>query len=306
MSSMMAPSWQELATSPDWEAARRQALALLRAAAHGQNAPPSSTEDRVSTALARRLAFDAGGLPSLQRLLHSEALRAASARTGDLEAAAIQVGLRLKRSRGAWRVPFMDYLRAAPAEPGWHLVEHGVAGGWVHLTEPEARRLVAEAEGLRILRSHHDETPDPGGPLRDILESLGDDLRLLAPPRTTPQGPAEVQRFPPCMRRLHDNVHAGEPVRHEARFALVAFLHGAGMDREAILDLFHVRSDFDASETAYQVRHITGDGGTPYSPPSCATLQLEGLCPLQERDRLCRAVRHPLGYYRARHPEAPP
>jgi DNA primase large subunit len=101
------------------------------------------------------------------------------------------------------------------------------------------------------------------------------------------------------MRRLDQAIGGGEPVDRSARFALTAFLHGAGLAAEQIMQRFAGRGDFDAGETAYQVRHVTGANGRPaYQAPGCAKMQALGLCPLKERDGLCHAIRHPSAYYR--------
>jgi DNA primase large subunit len=48
----------------------------------------------------------------------------------------------------------------------------------------------------------------------------------------------------------------------------------------------------------YQVEHISGGGGTEYTPPSCMTMKTYGLC--VNRDFYCKNVSHPLSYYRSR------
>jgi len=94
---------------------------------------------------------------------------------------------------------------------------------------------------------------------------------------------------------------AGQNMPHAGRFALASFLSFIGMPVEEIIKLFCSSPDFDHSKTAYQVRHITGDGlGKRYTPPECATMRTNGLC--FEPDELCngRRVTHPLTYYRIR------
>jgi DNA primase large subunit len=51
----------------------------------------------------------------------------------------------------------------------------------------------------------------------------------------------------------------------------------------------------------YQIEHISGKQGTPaYKCPACDTMQTNGLC-LGKENSLCKKVKHPLGYYQAKH-----
>jgi DNA primase large subunit len=114
-------------------------------------------------------------------------------------------------------------------------------------------------------------------------------------------GEVSILKFPPCMKKLVAMTQAGQNMPHAGRFALTSFLSFIGMPVDDIIKLFSSSPDFDLSKTAYQVRHITGEGlGKRYTPPECATMRTNGLC--FEPDELCngRRVRHPLTYYRIR------
>jgi DNA primase large subunit len=128
------------------------------------------------------------------------------------------------------------------------------------------------------------------------------------------RGPIRMDWFPPCLRKMRRTLEAGENLSHAGRFALAAFLHRVGADRETIVDAFRGAPDFDESITRYQVEHITQHGGGEgYRPPECATLRSHGLCVRdgdptaaapedRQRDDRCfdERLQHPLQYYRNR------
>ena len=62
------------------------------------------------------------------------------------------------------------------------------------------------------------------------------------------------------------------------------------------MEVYQRSPDFDIEKTLYQVEHISGSSGTEYTPPSCATMETNGLC--VNRAALCERVGSPLGYYR--------
>jgi DNA primase large subunit len=100
--------------------------------------------------------------------------------------------------------------------------------------------------------------------------------------------------FPPCIKKMLEQVAANVNLAHSARFALVSFLIQINMSVDQIVGLFNTSPDFDPEKTRYQVEHIAGSSGTKYKPPSCATMATYGNCPGE--DELCRRIRHPLGY----------
>ena len=114
-------------------------------------------------------------------------------------------------------------------------------------------------------------------------------------------GEVEVEKFPPCMKRLYAMAKSGTNLPHSGRFALTAFLHHIGMSIDDIVKVFSASPDFNESITRYQVRHISGEiSGVEYMPQKCAVMVSEGLC--YNPDELCRKewMTHPLIYYRVK------
>ncbi len=114
-------------------------------------------------------------------------------------------------------------------------------------------------------------------------------------------GEVEVEKFPPCMKRLYSMAKSGINLPHSGRFALTAFLHHIGMSVDDIVKVFSASPDFNESITRYQVRHISGEiSGVEYMPQKCSVMVSEGLC--YNPDDLCRKewMTHPLIYYRVK------
>jgi hypothetical protein len=170
-----------------------------------------------------------------------------------------------------------------------------------------ASRLVQEALRRRI----ESELPKQLPP--EVVKALAADL---APIREIAQamkerysvegtfGKVDLSLMPPCMQHILGQLQRGENAAHNARFAIVTFLHKIGMSSEQIMGLFAQAPDFKEEMTRYQVEHITGvSSGTTYNVPGCDNLQTFNLC---HADDLCRTtfrdgrarVRYPGDYYR--------
>jgi DNA primase large subunit len=114
-------------------------------------------------------------------------------------------------------------------------------------------------------------------------------------------GEVTASNFPPCIQHIIDMLQKHENPTHMGRFAMVSFLNEVGMSETDIASFFQTARDFDLSQTIYQIEHISGKQGTPaYKCPACDTMQTNGLC-LGKNNSLCKKVKHPLGYYQAKH-----
>jgi len=110
------------------------------------------------------------------------------------------------------------------------------------------------------------------------------------------KGIIDYELFPPCMKKLVNELRSGENLSHHARFTIAAFLSRIGMDVNDILDLFKNSPDFNERIARYQVEHIAGLRGSrkQYMPYSCQTMKSLGLCPVPNND--C-GVKNPLVIY---------
>jgi len=114
-------------------------------------------------------------------------------------------------------------------------------------------------------------------------------------------GEVTTSNFPPCIQHIINMIQQHENPTHMGRFSMVSFLHEIGMPETEIASIFQTVRDFDLSQTMYQIEHISGKQGTQaYKCPACDTMLTNGLC-LGKENSLCKKVKHPLGYYQAKH-----
>ncbi|HVM45077.1 MAG TPA: hypothetical protein VM582_03990, partial [Candidatus Thermoplasmatota archaeon] len=203
---------------------------------------------------------------------------------------------------------FTDFLRYSVhlKDVEWKLVSQRLSRGVVTMSAHVASRLVQEALRRRI------ETELPKKLSEEVQDAVEPDVAPLREAARIRKEAYSVEGFgkvdlsciPPCMRHILGQLQRGENAAHNARFAVVTFLHKIGMSSEEIMQLFAQAPDFREDLTRYQVEHITGvTSGTSYSVPGCDNLQTFNLC---YADDLCRTktrdgrarVRYPGDYYR--------
>jgi DNA primase large subunit len=192
-------------------------------------------------------------------------------------------------------VPVVMYIEAVAGlrEDRWRLVNREVEGGLVALTKIEADELMRER--IRVMLTQQLPLIVPDTVCR-YLEPITTDLLAMVKASILEEfGEIEEGFFPPCIKAIIDALAVGTNITHPGRFALTAFCHTIGMATTGIIELFSRAPDFSYDRTIYQVEHITGRGGTEYSPPSCATMRTHGLC--VKPDPLCTKVNFPIRYY---------
>jgi len=217
-------------------------------------------------------------------------------------------GMRIRATGGPrsgspheFELHFADYLRntASLRDGKWKLCNRAVSSGWVRLTKEELARLLQEEVYRRILeRISNPSGMEPGflEPTVRALIGLAESTRGKLEFAEAPKG-LVLEAMPPCIRVLYDSALHGKSLSHMGRFALTAFLAGAGLGEEEIIRVFQSSADFDGRKTRYQVEHIFGLRGsrTKYRPPKCDTMRTHGLC--AGSGEACGGVRHPMAYY---------
>ncbi|WFN35037.1 DNA primase large subunit PriL [Methanogenium sp. S4BF] len=179
-------------------------------------------------------------------------------------------------------------------EPRWRLVNRDVTNGRVRCTADDYAVLLREKIRQVIRLQLPLSVP---GPIAVRLRTYAEDVSRAYQEQILEQyGDVDEGCFPPCIRAIIAAVTDGTNIPHTARFTLTAFMHTIGLDETAIVEVFARAPDFDISRTMYQVEHISGSGGTEYTPPGCATLRTYGLC--VNPDKYCKNTAHPLSYYK--------
>ena len=280
-------------------AAARVKQALRPPSFDETNTEIKNPDDEIyAYAIARLLASCMDDPSVLDKLARYEAGRAAYYLVRDDPAMVAYVASTVGIDIAATDMSVKQYVELAPAmrEPRWRLVNRDVICGRVRCT-PDDYALILKERIRQVIRS---QLPIPvPGPIAVRLRTYADDVSRAYQEQILEQyGEVDEDSFPPCIRAIIAAVTEGTNIPHTARFALVAFLHTIGLDETAIVEVFTRAPDFDVSRTMYQVEHISGSGGTEYTPPTCATMKTYGLC--VNRDKYCEKTVHPLSYYKFR------
>lgn len=270
---------------------------------------PDAQKSLYAYGMARVIASCINDRSVIERLISYEARRSmfylmddeqGEADEGKREEVARRLGLELRDGT----VPLAPYVEMVSGlrEPAWRLVNREIHGGLVRVFDSEIEVLLRER--IRVVIRARGLPKVPGevcALLAPAIERLtavhqGQMLRDL--------GPIDESRYPPCMGALIMALAGGANLTHMGRFALTAFLHTIGLSTTQIVEVYQRAPDFDIQKTLYQVEHISGRSGTEYTPPSCATMETNGLC--VRRDALCERIGGPLGYYRKKKGSPPP
>ncbi|KQC04880.1 MAG: DNA primase [Methanoculleus sp. SDB] len=178
----------------------------------------------------------------------------------------------------------------------WRLINREIRKGRVAIQKDDMYAIIHE----RIRGVIRGQLPlrVPGGICMKLREHIDRVSAVYQQQMLEEFGDIDESAFPPCMQALIAAITAGTNIPHTGRFALTAFLHTIGMETTQIVEVYTRAPDFDVSKTLYQVEHISGRGGTEYTPPGCATMRTYGLCVNKNAD--CETVQHPLSYYKRR------
>ncbi|HET6404234.1 MAG TPA: DNA primase large subunit PriL [Candidatus Thermoplasmatota archaeon] len=315
------PALEELLTERVYAGARakgreRVRLALEEAAIPApplsDASPPRELLEEVLSYLYARILVSAIADPYVvRRHALAEAVRAREhllRAPEDIPAAARALELPFEGKGDEFVAHFTDFLRYSVhlKDAEWKLVSQRLMRGQVVMIAHVASRLVQEALRRRIESELPKRLSDE---VQQAVEPDAAPIREAARIRKEAYsvegfGKVDLSCIPPCMRHILGQLQRGENAAHNARFAVVTFLHKIGMSSEEIMQLFAQAPDFREDLTRYQVEHITGvTSGTSYSVPGCDNLQTfnlcyaDALCTTKTRDGRAR-VRYPGDYYR--------
>lgn len=225
----------------------------------------------------------------------------------------VESDLQIKSGRTSFT--FAEYIplsvKLIQASARWKLVNMPISKGIIDISEiakgkfdkkdDDPREIFFKEQVKQKIRSTLPMTLDKE--TKTALDSIATEIfgEYYTSLDNTSYGEVTSSNFPPCIQHIIDMIQKHENPTHMGRFAMVSFLHEIGMPETGIASIFQTVRDFDLSQTMYQIEHITGKQGTPaYKCPACDTMQTNGLC-LGKDNSLCKKVKHPLGYYQAKH-----
>ena len=187
-------------------------------------------------------------------------------------------------------IPFTQYLNAVPEGQQFKLVNQKFHSGFVYIDYFTLSNLIAQHVFNSILKTKVDESTVPKEFIY-FADQLKKDRKHF---HITDLGDVDADCFPPCMRKILQDLKADEVVAHQPRFVLATFLMNIGMSIDEAIKLFQNQPNFDEEKTRYYLEHAAGkQSGTKYSVPSCSTMETYGVC---FRDYTCK-WKSPLWYY---------
>lgn len=301
----------DLLTSPVYERARILGIERARKGIERSELPEIRIGSEIDAEVAlmsfivAKMAIACIGDPyATRRYALAEAVGAYASMERDLPSNVMAIaaffGFDAKNSGSDFLIHVSTYLRHMPTRKDeWKLVNRPVKNGYVRLGQREFSRLLQEA-----IRHHLEKqfsALEPDAEIRSLLKGETSSIKTAVDAQKAKFeakgfGAVEVNRFPPCMKKLLAMTQQGMNVPHAGRFALTSFLHKIGMSSDDILKFFGQSPDFDESKSRYQIEHITGKmSSTEYTPPSCATMKTYGVC--FDQDEFCGRINHPVSYY---------
>lgn len=213
-----------------------------------------------------------------------------------------ELGLRVRYlGDGRYSVHFMDYLVVAVklAHPRWKLVNNYLINGQVILDHKRVCRMIAERVREYVLRRLADKWEPPQRIFSDLAEKVITfvDEKIGGKKPHREEICKDPNSFPPCIRKIYQEVKVGGNPPHTARFALTSFMLRAGFSEEEVVGLFTRAADYRERIAKYQVEHIAGKKGgrKKYMVPSCEKMRIYGLC-VPEDDNICRRIKNPIQY----------
>ena len=187
-----------------------------------------------------------------------------------LELAAAEFGIKFEKRGDAFFVSLANYLNYTPRSIDYKLSNREVSGGKVKIKSHERIRMVEEAVKKKIeatLPIRAEFTPD--------IKASGVRLLALLPKLEAPVAKVGQENYPPCIRKLIEELALNVNVPHTGRVALAIYLVNAGAKDDEIVDYFRHAPDFSEKTTRYQVDHIRKK---QYKMPSCSTMDSYGIC----------------------------
>ncbi|MEM4348734.1 MAG: hypothetical protein QXN37_04160 [Candidatus Anstonellaceae archaeon] len=236
--------------------------------------PEAQEEELVVYAASRMIVAAASNRYIASRYCVAEAKRASEYLRADtkenVQKVAEELDLEFETIGGGIRIPFWQYLSFSPRSYDYKLSNRRLKGGWVWVNANEQIRILEEAIRKRM------ELTLPAKPQvgMQVKEAAARILKIM-PKLEMASTKIGQENYPPCIRKLIEDLAMNINVPHTGRVALAIYLTHAGLSVEKIVDLFRHAPDFSEKITRYQVEYIRSK---KYSMPSCSTMDGYGLC----------------------------
>ncbi len=250
-------------------------------------------EELALYAGARMIVSSANNRYLINRYAVAEAKRASDYLSSDDSAhpdyvglVAGEFGVEFEKGADGFLVPLAHYLAYTPRSMDYKLTNREVAAGKVRVSRHERIRILEEAVRKRIERSL-----PMRGDFSGEIKSAGARMLALLPKLEATVMRVGQENYPPCIRKLLEDLSLNINVPHTGRVALAIYLVSAGVPDEKIVECFRHAPDFSEKTTRYQVEYVRAK---KYRMPSCSTMDSYGVCvaechcanPLNYRDEI--------------------
>lgn len=190
---------------------------------------------------------------------------------GYVEKVAGELGLHFTKDGQSYLLPVWEYLLNTPRSIDYKLTARELSGGNVKVSAHQRLRIIEEAVRKKVESAPLPKLKEWPPEVKEACSRL---FKLLPQEEIAPSSIAS-EDFPPCVRKLLEDLRTSVNVPHNARYAIAIYLIKAGLPDEQIVKLFQNAPDFSAETTSYQVKYIRQKG---YSMPSCSTMDTWGIC----------------------------
>lgn len=255
---------------------------------------PSAQEEELAVyAICRMIASAANNRYIINRYAVAEAKRAGEylaadegAHPGYVEEVAAEFGMKFVARGRNFALPLSSYLSFTPRSIDYKLTNREVEKGMVLVSAHERLRILEEAVKKRIEGS----LPIRAKFSEEVQEAAKRMLSFI-PKLEIAATKVGQENYPPCIKKLLEDLSLSINLPHTARVALAIYLVNAGATTDKIVDYFRNAPDFSEKTTRYQVEHIRA---RKYNMPSCSTMDSYGICiaecrcgtPLRYRDAI--------------------
>ncbi|MCX8198301.1 MAG: hypothetical protein N3F07_03890 [Candidatus Micrarchaeota archaeon] len=239
--------------------------------------PEAMREELAVYATCRMIISSASSRYLIGRYAVAEAKRAREYLDSDelskpenIDAVAEDLGLAFEKAEDGFLLPFWLYLPFTPRSLDYKLSNRQLAAGKVLVKRSERRRIIEEAVRIRIESSLPIKADFP----KEIQEA-GKRILGILPKLEASALRLDERDYPPCIRKLLEDLAMNANVPHIGRVALAIYLVNAGLSDDKIVDFFRHAPDFSEKITRYQVEHVRAK---KYRMASCSTMDSWGLC----------------------------
>ncbi|MEM4633901.1 MAG: hypothetical protein QW275_01980 [Candidatus Anstonellaceae archaeon] len=187
-----------------------------------------------------------------------------------IDQVAQDLGLKFEASGERFLLPLHSYLLFTPRSVDYKLANRYVTAGKVLIGKSERLRIIEEAVRKKIEASLPIKAEFP----LEIQEA-GKRISGILPKLEAASLKVGQENYPPCIRKLIEDLSLNINVPHTGRVALAIYLVNAGLPDDKIVDYFRHAPDFSEKVTRYQIEYVRA---RKYSMASCSTMDSWGLC----------------------------